>query len=78
MENQERPLQEKLLTPLEVAQRLSISKSKVYQLLQKGVIPVVRIGRSTRVDPIDLSVFIDRCKTPGSLEHLFGNYGEGV
>ena len=64
MENQERPLPEKMLTAKEVAHRLSISSSKVYQLLQQGAIPGVRIGASVRVDPTDLAKFVERCKSP--------------
>lgn len=52
----------KLLTPNQVAALLSISLSKVYQLLKDGSIPVVRIGRAVRVDPIDLAHFIQSNK----------------
>lgn len=38
-----------LLRMTEVAEALSISRSSAYTLIRTGEIPVVRIGRSTRV-----------------------------
>jgi excisionase family DNA binding protein len=38
-----------LLTPEEVAQRLGISRSKVFELFHEGL-PSLRIGRCRRVD----------------------------
>ena len=48
----------RLLKPVEVASLLSISRSFAYQLLQTGVIPVVRIGKACRVRPQDLEAYI--------------------
>ena len=53
----------RLLNAYEVAELLGISKSKVYQLLNEGLIPVIRLGGSLRVDPSDLAQYIDQCKT---------------
>ena len=50
----------RLLKPVEVASLLSISRSFAYQLLQTGVIPVVRIGKSCRVRPQDLEAYIEQ------------------
>jgi excisionase family DNA binding protein len=41
-----------LLTVPEAAQRLKLSKSKVYLLCQRGEIPTVTLGRSVRI-PLD-------------------------
>jgi excisionase family DNA binding protein len=41
-----------LLTVREVADRLSVSRSRVYELLGRGLLESVRIGRSRRV-PLD-------------------------
>jgi len=41
-----------LLTVPEVAQRLKLSKSKVYLLCQQGTIPTITLGKSVRV-PLD-------------------------
>ncbi len=42
----ERPL---MLTPRQVQQILQLSPSTVYRMLNSGLIPSVRIGRSRRV-----------------------------
>ena len=49
-----------LLKPADVAQRLNISKSLTYRLLQSGTIPTVRFGHSVRVRSSDLETFIER------------------
>ncbi len=53
----------KLLTVNEVAFQLSISKSKVYELLNKGSILAIRMEGSLRVKPSDLDQFIEMCRT---------------
>jgi len=53
-----------LLTVNQVAFRLSISKSKVYELLKNGSIQSVTMGRSKRVKPADLERYEEMCKTP--------------
>lgn len=50
----------KLLKPHEVAERLNVSKPQVYLMLRNGEIPVVRIGRCVRVREIDLEEYIQR------------------
>lgn len=47
--------QQRLLTIPQVAERLNIGRSTVYQLIAGGQIPVVHVGRSARVrtDAID-------------------------
>ena len=51
-----------LLKATEVAERLNISRSLVYQLIQAGEIPTIRIGRAVRVLPEDLEEYINRCR----------------
>ncbi len=53
----------KFLTVNEVAFQLSISKSKVYELLKNGSIQAVTMGRSKRVKPADLDRYVEMCKT---------------
>jgi excisionase family DNA binding protein len=53
-------LRYRLLKPLEVASRLRISRSFAYQLMQTGVIPVVRIGKACRVRQQDLEAYIEK------------------
>ena len=38
-----------LMRAEEVAQALKLGRSKVYEMMQSGELPVVRIGRSVRV-----------------------------
>lgn len=52
-----------ILTPLlkieDVARTLNVSLSFAYQLLSKGDLPVVRLGRARRVREIDLRKYIE-------------------
>ena len=43
-----------LMNAKDVAELLGISESKSYSLMQQGVIPSIRIGRSVRVQEEDL------------------------
>jgi len=45
------------------ADYLAISERKLWDLSQNGIIPVVRLGRSTRYDLIDLDNFIEKMKS---------------
>ena len=47
-----------LLRVPEVAERLTMSRSKVYQLIQSGALPSVRIDHSRRVRARDLEAFV--------------------
>jgi excisionase family DNA binding protein len=47
-----------LLDSRQVARLLGISRTKAFQLMSTGVIPVVRIGRCARVPRIDLGEWI--------------------
>lgn len=47
-----------LLKAADVARILNISRSQAYQLMQRGDIPTVRMGRSVRVREEDLERFI--------------------
>jgi len=49
-----------LLTGEDVAKVLNVSLSFAYQLMRRGEIPTVRLGRSVRVRPEDLYAFIER------------------
>ncbi len=51
---------ETLMTALEIARMLKISKAKVYRLISQGRIPAVRIGRAVRVIPADFREFAER------------------
>lgn len=48
-----------LLTPVEAAEQLAISRTKIYELMAAGLLRSIHIGRSRRV-PVDaLGDFID-------------------
>ena len=51
-----------LLTVMEVAHILHISRSYAYNLAMSGVLPVIKIGKSRRIRPVDLEQFISSNK----------------
>lgn len=51
---------DRLLNVAEVAYYLKISRSFAYQLIGRGIIPSVRIGRSVRVRPKDIERYISQ------------------
>jgi excisionase family DNA binding protein len=50
-----------LLTPEQAAELLSISRSKLYELIARGELDSVRIGASRRVPTAALEDFVARC-----------------
>ena len=55
-----------LLKPDEVAKILSICPRTLWQLTRDGKLPCIRINRSVRYDPKDLTEFIDNQKKQAS------------
>lgn len=55
----------RLLNVNEVADRLGVSRNKVYELLYKGEIRSLAIGRTRRISPDALAEFISRPKDDG-------------
>ena len=53
---------EVLITVPEAARRLAISRSYLYQYLQRGTLPSVRIGRTRRIRVADLEAFVERLR----------------
>jgi len=53
---------DKSLTPLEVADQLKITKNTVYEMIKRGELPAFRIGRKLRIDPRDVELFRTRGK----------------
>lgn len=47
-----------LLEIPEVAERLSVSRARAYELARNGLLPVVRLGRQLRVDPEQLDEWL--------------------
>lgn len=50
----------RLITVAEAAERLGLSRSKLYLLIADGELPTVRIGRARRIDLADLRAYVDR------------------
>ena len=57
-------LPERLLTAVEVASVLNISRAFAYQLMQRGKIRTVYIEGARRVRPSDLRLFIETSLQP--------------
>ncbi len=55
-----------LLTPEEAAERLSIGRTKLYELLAMGHIESVRIGSSRRIRTSALDRFVDQLDEQGA------------
>ncbi|MBX3322459.1 MAG: helix-turn-helix domain-containing protein [Phycisphaeraceae bacterium] len=64
------PMMDRLLTYREVAAVLGVSDRAVWTLVDEGKLPAVRFGRSVRIDPADLRLFIERAKgAPQVVDH---------
>jgi len=48
-----------LLRPSEVAELIGLGRSKTYDLIAKGLLPSVRVGRAVRVSANSLRQWID-------------------
>ena len=51
-----------LLTPTEAAAALGIGRSKLYELLRRGIVPSVRIDTSRRIVAADLPAVIEQLR----------------
>jgi excisionase family DNA binding protein len=56
------PVPQMLLTPQEAAIALAISQRKLWELSNRRILRVVRIGRAVRYDVRDLEAFIAQQK----------------
>lgn len=56
------PSNQPLLTYEEAGGILGVTGRTIWNMVDRGDLPAVRIGRSVRIDPIDLHAFIERSK----------------
>ena len=63
-QNMTLPLPQRLLTAVEVARILNVSRAFAYQLMRQGKIRTVFIAGARRVRPEDLSLFIQSNLSP--------------
>ncbi len=53
-------IEEKLMTPPQVARRLQVNERTVTQWLRKGHLRGFKIGKEWRISPRDLEVFLEQ------------------
>ncbi|PJI08111.1 MULTISPECIES: substrate-binding domain-containing protein [Clostridium] len=66
-------MENKILTPLEVAQILRISKNTVYELIKRGDLNCYRVGKKIRIDSRDVDLYKYRSRT-NSKKDTSNNY----
>ncbi len=58
-------------SPEEAAGKIGVSRSKVYQLIERGELPIVKVGRRTLIRHVSLVTFL------AEREHLVGRRSSG-
>ena len=56
-------MDEKLLTPEQVAERLQVTERTVYGWLRRGTLPALKLGRLWRIRSEDLEGFLESART---------------
>ncbi len=54
------PAESQLVRVTEVARHLSLSRSVIYQMMDRGVLPYVKLGKSRRVRWSDVQTLVDQ------------------
>ena len=62
-----------LLWPSEAAEMLGVSRTQVYSLCSRGLLPNVRLGAAVRLPADDVQRYIERLKSE-STERRSGGY----
>jgi len=52
--------EERLLKAEDLASILNISLGFAYQLMKRGELPTIHLGRAVRVRPVDLELYIEK------------------
>lgn len=60
------PSTETLLTPDDVARRLSVSRSLIYAIVKTGKLRALYIGRLPRIREADLAAYLSAAEKPRS------------
>ena len=60
-------MNEKLLTPEQVAERLQVTERTVYGWLRRGKLPALKLGRLWRIRPQDLEAFLESARARAGL-----------
>ena len=55
-------------TPYQLVDLLHLSQTRIYQLIETGQLPVIRIGRKILISEQDLKDFLESRKTRGKGE----------
>jgi excisionase family DNA binding protein len=61
---------QRLIDPVQAAEFLGVSRSKIYEMIASGELPVVRSGRSTLLDKNDLEEWITAHKEHGKNQRV--------
>ena len=56
-----------LLTPIEVAALLKISKYTVYEMVKREQLPAIKLGRKMRIKKVDVLTYLEKASTNGQL-----------
>ena len=64
--------EKKLLSVSEAAERLSLGQTKTYELIRKGELGHVRIGRAVRVPTSELNHYVEQIQRDGESVRKFG------
>lgn len=59
----------RLMTASQTAQILNISKPRLYDLVKRGIVPHVRLGRQVRFDKGQIEDWISRGGTPLKIKY---------
>lgn len=51
---------ETLYTPAEIAEKLKLKKTTIYELIKRGELPSSKVGKQLRISSLDLSAYLSR------------------
>lgn len=59
-----------LYTPAEIAEKLKLKKSTIYELIKRGELPSSKVGKQLRISSFDLSAYLSRTSgTPRQVDY---------